>query len=86
MLDITVKNVGNIPSLTVTGTGISGTGAAEFSVLTTGNTCRTGVTPGNTCWLPAQFAPSLAGSYSATLTVNTNGGQNPTVALSGTGD
>ena len=31
------------------------------------------------------FAPAAAQSYAATLTVNSNGGANPTVALSGTG-
>ena len=85
VLDVTVSNVGKIASLTVS-TAISGSGAAEFSVLTTGNTCGTGVAPGKTCTLPVQFKPAAAASYSATLTVTTNGGQNPTVTLSGTGN
>jgi len=85
VLDVTVKNVGTIASLTVS-TSISGTGAAAFTVLTTGNTCGSGVAAGKTCTLPVQFDDSTVGSYSATLTVTTNGGQNPTVALSGTTD
>lgn len=85
VLDVTVSNVGTIASLTVS-TAISGTGAAEFSVLTTGNTCTSGVAAGKTCTLPVQFKPAAAASYSATLTITTNGGQNPTVSLTGTGN
>jgi hypothetical protein len=84
-LNVTVNNVGTISSLTVS-TAISGTGAAEFTVLSTGNTCGSGVAPGKSCNLPVQFAPAAAASYSATLTVTTNGGQNPPVSLTGTGD
>ncbi len=85
VLDVTVKNVGTIASLTVK-TSISGTGSAAFSVLTTGNTCSSGVAPGKTCTLPVQFDDATTGSYSATLTITTNGGQNPPVSLSGTAD
>jgi trimeric autotransporter adhesin len=85
VLDVTVSNVGTIASLTVSA-AISGTGAAEFSVLTTGNTCTSGVAAGKTCTLPVQFKPAAAASYSATLTITTNGGQNPTVSLTGTGN
>jgi hypothetical protein len=85
VLNVTVSNVGKIASLTVK-TAVSGTGAAEFTVLTTGNTCGSGVAPGKTCTLPVQFDPAAAAAYSATLTVTTNGGQNPTVSLTGTGD
>jgi hypothetical protein len=84
-LNVTVQNVGTISSLTVS-TVISGTNAAEFTVLTTGNTCGSGVAPGKSCILPVQFAPAAAASYSATLTVTTNGGQNPAISLTGTGD
>ncbi|MGO9085491.1 MAG: choice-of-anchor D domain-containing protein [Terriglobales bacterium] len=84
-LNVTVQNVGTISSLTVS-TGISGTGAADFTVLTTGNTCGSGVAAGKSCTLPVQFAPTAAASYSATLTVTTNGGQSPAISLTGTGD
>jgi hypothetical protein len=86
VLNVTVKNVGTISSLTVTSTPITGTGASAYSVLAAGNTCGSGVTPGNSCTLPVQFDPAAAQAYSATLTVNTNGGTNPTVSLTGTGD
>jgi hypothetical protein len=85
VLDVTVSNLGTATTLTLS-TSISGKGAAEFSVLSTGNTCGSGVAPGKTCTLPVQFAPGTAGSYSGTLTVTTNVGQNPTVSLSGTGN
>jgi hypothetical protein len=78
-------NVGTLPSLTVS-PAISGTGAADFTVLTTGNTCTSGVAPGASCVLPVEFRPAAAASYAATLTVTTNGGANPVVSLTGTGD
>lgn len=80
-LPVTVKNVGTIPSLTVS-TSVTGTGSAAFTV--SASTCGSGVTPGGSCTLTVQFQASTVGSYSATLTVTTNGGQNPTVSLSGT--
>jgi hypothetical protein len=67
-------------------TAFSGTGAAEFSVNSTGNTCGKSVAAGATCTLPIKFAPAAAASYTATLTLTTNGDNNPTVALSGTGN
>jgi sugar lactone lactonase YvrE len=84
-LNVTVTNVGKIASLSV-GTSLTGTGAADFAVLTTGNTCTAGVAPGKSCTLPVEFKPAAADAYSATLTITTNGGANPTVALTGTGD
>jgi hypothetical protein len=81
--DVTIKNTGT-GSLAVT-PAISGTGAPAFSIETTGNTCGTAIAPGNSCTLPIQFAPAAAQRYRATLTVNSNGGANPVVALSGTG-
>jgi hypothetical protein len=85
VLNVVVSNVGTITSLTVT-SAISGTGAADFSVLTTGNTCTSGVAPGKTCTLPVQFKPAAVASYTATLTLTTNGGSNPAISLTGTGD
>jgi hypothetical protein len=83
--NITISNVGTIPTLTVS-TAISGTNPGEFTVLTTGNTCGSGVTPGKSCTLPVKFSPAAAAAYSATLTVTTNGGANPVVSLTGTGN
>lgn len=81
VLNVTVSNVGKIASLTVS-TSITGTG---YSVLSTGNTCGSGVAPGKTCNLPVQFAPGTTGSFPGTLTVKTNGGQSPIVNMTGTG-
>ena len=80
---LTINNVGP-GSLTVK-TAISGSGAAAYSVLSTGNTCTSAVASGKSCSLPVQFAPAAAQAYSGTLTLTTNGGANPAVALSGTG-
>ena len=85
VLNVTVTNAGKIANLTVSA-GISGTGSADFSVISTGNTCTTGLAPGKSCNLPVQFKPAAAATYSATLTITTNGGANPTVALTGTGN
>lgn len=85
VVNVTVSNVGTLASMTVK-TAISGTGAANFTVLSAGNTCGTAVAPNKSCVLPVQFKPAAAAAYTATLTVTTNGGSNPTVALSGTGN
>jgi len=84
-LNLTIQNVGTLPLLTVS-TAISGTGSADFTVLTTGNTCTSGVAAGKSCTLPVEFKPAAAAAYTATLTVTTNGGANPVVSLTGTGN
>ena len=84
-ITLTVKNVGTIPSLTVS-TALSGANPTDFTVLTTGNTCTSGLAPGASCTLPVQFQPAAAATYTATLTINTNGGADPAVNLSGTGN
>ena len=83
-LDLTVSNSGT-STVTFT-TAFTGSGSGKFSVLSTGNTCTSGVTAGHSCTLPVQFAPSGVESYSATLTLTTDGANNPAVPLSGTGD
>ena len=83
-LPITVTNVGTISSLTVSATSIGGTNPAEFTVVTNG--CSTGVAPTKTCTVTVKFAPAAALPYSATVTLTTNGGQNPVISLTGTGD
>lgn len=82
--NLTITNVGSA-KLTFT-TAFSGTGAADFSINATGDTCGSGIAAGGTCTLPVKFTPAAAASYSATLTLTSTGGANPTVALSGTGD
>jgi len=81
--NLTIKNA-STATLTVT-PSIAGTGATAFSISTTGNTCSTAIAAGGSCTLPVKFAPAAAQAYSATLTITSNGGSNPTVALSGTG-
>jgi hypothetical protein len=83
-LDLTVTNVGS-SNLTIS-TAISGTNPTDFAVLTTGNTCTSAVVAGGSCTLPVEFKPAAAASYSATLTLTTNGDSNPTVSLTGTGN
>lgn len=85
VLNVMVSNVGKLASLSVS-PSISGSGAKAFTVLSAGNTCTTGVAPGKSCTLPLQFDPAAVASYAATLTITTNGGANPAVALSGAGD
>ena len=82
VLDITITN-DQTATLTVS-SAISGTGAAAFTVLTTGNTCTSGVATGKSCVLPVQFKPAAVGSFAASLTLTTNGGANPVIPLSGT--
>jgi hypothetical protein len=83
-LDLTVTNVGS-SNLTIS-TAISGTNPTDFVVLTIGNTCTSAVAAGGSCTLPVEFKPAAAASYSATLTLTTNGDSNPTVSLTGTGN
>jgi hypothetical protein len=82
--NLTITNLGTT-TLSLS-TAFSGTGAADFSINATGDTCGTSLAGSKSCTLPVKFAPAAAASYTATLTISTNGGSNPTVALSGTGD
>jgi hypothetical protein len=66
-------------------TSFSGSGDAAYSIATTGNTCGTSLAASATCTLPVQFAPTAAETYTASLLISTNGGTNPTVALTGSG-
>jgi len=81
--NLTLKNLGTT-ALSLK-TSFSGTGAAAYSIATTGNTCGTSLAAAATCTLPVQFAPTAAETYTASLLITTNGGTNPTVALTGTG-
>jgi sugar lactone lactonase YvrE len=81
-LNLTITNVSTV-AITLA-TSITGTGAAEFVVGTTGNTCGTSVAAGKSCVLPVQFKAAAAGAFSASLNLTTNGGTNPTISLTGT--
>ena len=74
VVNVTVANVGTLASMTVKA-AVSGTGAADFTVLSTGNTCGTAIAAKKSCILPIQFKPAAAAAYAATLTITTNGGE-----------
>lgn len=79
-------------SVTVTNTGLdpvkmtsASVGAARFSI--SGSSCA-GATPsaGQTCTITVQFAPTTAGSFTRSLTINDNATPaKQTVSLTGTG-
>lgn len=81
---VSVTNTGTAP-LTFTGTGFTGSNAAEFAVAA-GGTCATG-TPlavNASCTYAVNFTPSAAAARTATLAIASNGGA-ASVSLSGTG-
>ena len=79
---ITLTNVG-ASTLKVTGVGITGTNAGDF---TQSNTCGSSVAANTSCTLTVTFKPTATGSRRATLNVSDNGGASPQgVSLSGTG-
>jgi hypothetical protein len=83
--DITVTNTGTT-SLTIT-TALSGSGDAQYAVVTTSaNTCTSAVAAGKSCTLPIIFNPTSVGTFDASVTLTTNGGYNPVIALSGTSE
>ncbi len=51
-----------------------------------GSTCGAGVTSGLSCALQVQFAPVTVGAHNEALTLQTNGPNNPGVALEGIAD
>jgi hypothetical protein len=79
---LTVTNTGSV-AVSITGVGISGPGAAEFTQ--THDCTSTLAARGGACTVTVQFAPASAGSFSATLTINHEVEGTKTVALSGTG-
>jgi len=80
-VDVTVTNIGTIANLTVS----AASSAPGFVILSTGNTCTTGVAPGKSCTLPVEFSPSSAGTETGVVTITTNGGANPQIAVAGAG-
>jgi hypothetical protein len=84
-LTVTVSNTGGA-ALTLSAFSLAGTNAAEFT-LAGGSTCTAGgsVAAGGNCTLKVAFAPTAAGSKSASLSITHNAAGSPsTVALSGT--
>jgi Family of unknown function (DUF6519)/Abnormal spindle-like microcephaly-assoc'd, ASPM-SPD-2-Hydin len=80
---VTLTNTGTAP-LTVSSVTLSGD--SDFSQSSTcippGGSGTLG--PSQQCQISVQFTPSAVGARTATLSINTNGG-NPTIALTGTG-
>jgi hypothetical protein len=79
---VTLSDTGNT-SLNISSIGISGADAADFAQT---NDCGSGVGAGGGCTISVTFAPTEAGSRSATLSVSDNAGGSPqAVSLNGTG-
>ena len=77
----TLSNTGNA-ALTISGISIGGTNASAFAQ---SNTCGNSLAAGANCVLSLTFAPTAAGSFTATLSVADNASGSPqTVSLSGT--
>ena len=74
---VTVTNTGNAPLNVTQPLTVSGDFAA------TG--CGTAVAPGGTCTASVVFTPTANGARTGTLTLASNAGAAPTVALTGTG-
>jgi hypothetical protein len=67
----TVTNAGNRPTGSVAAS-LMGTNAGQFVV--TSNSCGAPLLPGSACTIEVEFAPTDAGSMTATLSVTTGGG------------
>jgi len=79
---VTLSDTGNT-SLTISSIGLSGANAADFAQT---NDCGSGVGVSGNCTISVTFAPSAAGSRSASLLVTDNASGSPqTVSLNGTG-
>jgi N-acetylneuraminic acid mutarotase len=78
---ITLSNTGT-GTLSISGATLTGTDAAEFSVV---NNCVTPMLAGSgSCAIIISFAPQMAGTFSATLSIASNAKNSPTlVSLSG---
>lgn len=79
---VTLSDTGNT-SLTISSIALSGANAADFAQT---NDCGSGVGVNGSCTMMVTFAPSAAGSRSASLLVTDNASGSPqTVSLNGTG-
>ena len=80
---VTIKNTGTMP-LTLTGNTFTGTNASSF--IKSATTCVSPLAAGASCTNSIEFTPTVAGSLTGYLNVNTNAPGSPVlVALSGTG-
>src|SRR5205085_223742 len=79
---ITVSNSGSA-ALSITGVGVTGTNAAEFSQ---SNTCGTSVAAGGSCTISVTFTPTVSGPRSASISISDNATGSPqSVSLTGKG-
>ncbi len=82
---VTVRN-NQTGGLTFAATPITFTGPAATDFVRTATTCPTKLAAGATCTISVAFRPTIGGTRSATLNVNTNAFGSPhTVALTGVG-
>ena len=82
---VKLSNSGGAP-LTITGIGIGGANAGEFTLQSGGCTDGTRLDPGQSCTAKVLFAPAAAGDRSATLAIVTDASSNPKeITLTGTG-
>lgn len=79
---VTLYNSGNGP-LSILSIGIGGANATDFAQT---NTCGSSVAASRFCTINVTFAPTAAGSRTASLTITDNGSGSPhAVSLTGTG-
>jgi len=80
--NVTLTNTGNA-ALSVASVGLTGTDPGDFSQT---NACGSGVAAGANCSISVTFAPTAAGSRSASVSIADNASGSPqTISLSGTG-
>jgi hypothetical protein len=79
---VTLSNTGAL-TLTLSPVSVSGTNASEFPET---NTCPASLAPAGVCQIKVTFAPTAAGTQSATLNLPNNGIGTHAVPLGGSGD
>jgi len=82
-VSITLTNTGGA-ALTITGIAKSGSNATEFTATGTCVGASVTVNAGATCTIGARFTPTVAGTRTATFTLQSNAATNPSISLSGT--
>jgi hypothetical protein len=79
---VTLTNTGNA-ALSISSIGLAGANSEDFSQT---NTCGSGVAAGANCSISVTFAPTAAGTRSASVSIADNASGSPqTISLSGTG-
>jgi endonuclease I len=86
-LNFTMKNLGTVDTLFISGITITGANASDF-VLTNPASFPDSILPNGTAPLIVSFTPSASGTRTATITIATNDGVNPSyvINLYGAGD